>query len=274
MKKIVVTILLLFLVISATPIRASAAGGFVGSKESNVYHVPSCHYVNRILKKNEIWFKTREAADKKGYRGCYVCHAAYIGEDFYYGKTGLYTSNDIAIQNQLEQEYSQGYKDAEAEANKKIEKLENEHKEKLKEEKESSRKTVFYVFVVTSAVFIVIIICIKRSNKSVCSSSNNFNKTIESKETKSATKQTVVETVYTQSKKVTSSAMLNSSFIKKAEYEDRVLYLYFCDGSAYAYYNTTKKVYDELIKSTSAGKYYNEKIKGFYPEAPYHNFSN
>lgn len=35
-------------------------GKFVGSKNSDKYHLPSCHWADRIKPKNRIWFKNEE----------------------------------------------------------------------------------------------------------------------------------------------------------------------------------------------------------------------
>ena len=46
---------------------------FVGSKKSDVYHYPWCHYVDRINPENLISFDTPEDAIAAGYRPCRVC---------------------------------------------------------------------------------------------------------------------------------------------------------------------------------------------------------
>jgi hypothetical protein len=46
---------------------------FVGSIHSNVYHYPTCRYVNQILPQNLIWFSSSEDARAHGYRPCEVC---------------------------------------------------------------------------------------------------------------------------------------------------------------------------------------------------------
>jgi hypothetical protein len=45
----------------------------VGSKNSDVYHYPSCHYVDRITPENLIYFDTPKDAIAAGYRPCKVC---------------------------------------------------------------------------------------------------------------------------------------------------------------------------------------------------------
>ncbi|OIO85543.1 MAG: hypothetical protein AUK32_06985 [Candidatus Aquicultor secundus] len=52
---------------------AAPAGEFAGSVKSNVYHYPSCSYVDRINPENLIWFSSAEDAQAKGYRACKVC---------------------------------------------------------------------------------------------------------------------------------------------------------------------------------------------------------
>jgi LPXTG-motif cell wall-anchored protein len=47
---------------------------FVGSKNSDVYHYPSCSYVDRIKPENRIYFSSPEDAIDHGYRPCKVCN--------------------------------------------------------------------------------------------------------------------------------------------------------------------------------------------------------
>lgn len=42
-------------------------GIFVGSKNSNKYHLPSCQWAKKIKKQNEIWFQSTIEAEKAGY---------------------------------------------------------------------------------------------------------------------------------------------------------------------------------------------------------------
>lgn len=43
-------------------------GGFVASKNSDVYHHKDSYYTERILAENRIWFNTTEEAEAAGYR--------------------------------------------------------------------------------------------------------------------------------------------------------------------------------------------------------------
>lgn len=44
---------------------------YVGSKNSNKYHLPSCSFAKRIKPENRVCFASREEAEKKGYQpGC------------------------------------------------------------------------------------------------------------------------------------------------------------------------------------------------------------
>lgn len=43
-------------------------GIFVGSRNSNKYHLPDCQWAKRIKKENEIWFKSEKEAQEKGYQ--------------------------------------------------------------------------------------------------------------------------------------------------------------------------------------------------------------
>jgi len=51
----------------------SASSYFVGSKNSDVYHYPSCRYAKRIKPENRVYFDTPEEAIAAGYHPCKVC---------------------------------------------------------------------------------------------------------------------------------------------------------------------------------------------------------
>ena len=60
---------------SATPSpTASLQDQFVGSKNSDVYHYPSCSSAQRIKLENQIWFKDSADAQTHGYHACQICH--------------------------------------------------------------------------------------------------------------------------------------------------------------------------------------------------------
>lgn len=48
-------------------------GPFVGSKNSNVYHRPTCSCAENIYDYNEVWFETRANAEDQEYRPCKRC---------------------------------------------------------------------------------------------------------------------------------------------------------------------------------------------------------
>jgi micrococcal nuclease len=48
-------------------------GKYVGSLQSNKYHLPTCRYAASILPANQIWFMSKEEAEKAGYVPCKVC---------------------------------------------------------------------------------------------------------------------------------------------------------------------------------------------------------
>jgi methylphosphotriester-DNA--protein-cysteine methyltransferase len=64
---------LLFSAVALFATGASSVATYVGSKNSNVYHLPSCRYVTKITKEHLITFETKDEAQKKGYRPCKVC---------------------------------------------------------------------------------------------------------------------------------------------------------------------------------------------------------
>ena len=57
----------------APPEETGYTGVYVGSVNSDVYHYPWCHYVDRIKSYNEIWFTSATDAKAHGYRPCKVC---------------------------------------------------------------------------------------------------------------------------------------------------------------------------------------------------------
>jgi competence protein ComEC len=53
-------------------------GEFVGSKNSDKYHYPNCHYVNTISETNRVWFDSVQAAVAAGYVACKGCNPPSI----------------------------------------------------------------------------------------------------------------------------------------------------------------------------------------------------
>lgn len=52
---------------------APVATGFVGNKESKVYHLPSCKVGSKTKPENKVTFATQEEAVKAGYHPCRIC---------------------------------------------------------------------------------------------------------------------------------------------------------------------------------------------------------
>lgn len=52
---------------TATVAAAKTEGKFVGSVNSDLYHDPSCPSASRIKPANQVWFESREEAEKAGY---------------------------------------------------------------------------------------------------------------------------------------------------------------------------------------------------------------
>ncbi len=55
------------------PATPATTGTYVGSKESDKYHYPSCRWAKEIKSGNEMWFQTEGEAVKAGYQPCGVC---------------------------------------------------------------------------------------------------------------------------------------------------------------------------------------------------------
>lgn len=58
---------------AAGPAPAGAPGQFVGSRQSDRYHWPTCRSARAILPENEVWFRSAKAAQEAGYRPCGIC---------------------------------------------------------------------------------------------------------------------------------------------------------------------------------------------------------
>lgn len=50
-----------------------ASAYFVGSEKSAIYHRRECEWAEKINPRNQVIFKTAEAAVSSGYRSCHVC---------------------------------------------------------------------------------------------------------------------------------------------------------------------------------------------------------
>lgn len=48
--------------------------GYVGSKTSKKYHLPTCRYAVKILPEKKLVFASREEAESRGYEPCKVCN--------------------------------------------------------------------------------------------------------------------------------------------------------------------------------------------------------
>lgn len=55
------------------------SGPFIGSKNSDVYHYPSCYHVNAIKQQNRVTFSTVQQACAAGYRPCKDCNPPPCG---------------------------------------------------------------------------------------------------------------------------------------------------------------------------------------------------
>jgi preprotein translocase subunit SecY len=51
----------------------AARSTYVASKNGTTYYLPWCPSVKRILEKNKIWFDSKEAAEKAGFRPAQNC---------------------------------------------------------------------------------------------------------------------------------------------------------------------------------------------------------
>lgn len=56
-----------------------------------------------------------------------------------------------------------------------------------------------------------------------------------------------------------------SSNIAVVEHEGSTLYITFKNKSRYSYEGVTERLYEELIKAESVGKFFNKNVKGVFP---------
>ena len=71
----ILAIIIIAIIIGAVVIGSqNSSGEFVGSKNSDVYHYPSCSYAQRIKASNLIHFSSSQDARNHGYRPCKVCN--------------------------------------------------------------------------------------------------------------------------------------------------------------------------------------------------------
>lgn len=77
-RSAVVMIILLYSIVCSVPALGSPT--FVASRNSDVYHVSSCSYVDRIKESNIIYFSSVEEAEASGRRGCSRCNPGQYRE--------------------------------------------------------------------------------------------------------------------------------------------------------------------------------------------------
>ncbi len=59
----------------AKPAPAPAAGGFVGNKDSKIFHKADCKTAAKMKAENKVSFASKAEAEKAGYKACKVCKA-------------------------------------------------------------------------------------------------------------------------------------------------------------------------------------------------------
>lgn len=74
MRKRILSIIFAVFIVLSLSIEAFAAGNYVASRKSKVFHKASCSYVDQIYNSNKVYYDSPEAAIKAGKRGCYRCH--------------------------------------------------------------------------------------------------------------------------------------------------------------------------------------------------------
>lgn len=59
----------------AKPAPAPAAGGFVGNKDSKIFHKADCKTAAKMKAENKVSFGSKAEAEKAGFKACKVCKA-------------------------------------------------------------------------------------------------------------------------------------------------------------------------------------------------------
>jgi flagellar basal body-associated protein FliL len=69
------SLLAIFLVVAFLAVSVALALDYkyVGSKNSNIYHYPTCRAAQKIKPENLVTFNSAKEAQEKGYRPCKVC---------------------------------------------------------------------------------------------------------------------------------------------------------------------------------------------------------
>lgn len=296
MKKRFASCLTIVVLISfCLPLKIDAAGGYVASSESDVYHVPTCYHVEAIHDNNVIWFKTKVQAKAAGYRPCADCNPDKLGRDFYRGETYAWYSSNPQTQLAFEEEYAaglrQGYDkgyDAGYSAGRSSgrdtgyelgynagvsdtqQRLNKEHRQALaKNTRETVRSTLLAVSIIVFPTFLILILWTRRKlRKQQCL--EEIAK-VRQEELHDSNME-VLQRITPEASDPGYAALHNveSSCISKLDYTEEVLYICFSQGETYAYYNVPKSVYEELVQAQSKGRYFHEKINGVYPYVPYH----
>ncbi len=60
--------------ITQDPISTPSSPQYVGSKNSDKYHLPGCSHAKKINPENQVWFNSKEEAEAAGYTPCSVCN--------------------------------------------------------------------------------------------------------------------------------------------------------------------------------------------------------
>lgn len=263
----------MFVVFLIIPIRTFAAGGYVASRRSDVYHRIDCYYVDRIAEDNLVFYKTSEDAERSRKRGCMRCSPQYTGSDFRVGKTSRWTNSNPMIQSALEDEYQGGYRDGyEKGKNKGYDEgyesgmTAGAYKERLElyEELEKEKTNsfwggiIFSFFVLFPILSIVLESLPKKKDKATIMKEELYKKygAPNSQATQIPNRTT---SIAHQTNELDSSAI---SFI---DYRNNVLILIFKSGKEYHYMGIPQHVYNELLDSPSKEKYFHDNIKGKYP---------
>lgn len=115
-RSAVVMIILLYSIVCSVPALGSPT--FVASRNSDVYHVSSCSYVDRIKESNIIYFSSAEEAEASGRRGCSRCNPGQ-----YRGSTvdsSQSSGSGSSSSDSYSDGYDDGYEDGKASVNKDI----------------------------------------------------------------------------------------------------------------------------------------------------------
>lgn len=280
----------LILLASVLPLPVLAAGEFVASSNSDVFHDPDCSYVDSIASHNLIYFDSLDDALRSGRHGCSRCNpesgnysgpSGSSGSDFdatsyaygfYYGKDygyeiGYAEGIDVGREAGHDYGYAEGKKDGAEEAKAEYETL-------LEEKTATARKNAYSIAAVIFVPLVVFVGAVCAANQKRKSESKISTLRDQLSKAKAASLSQPLHippsdvhfNIREKSPEPAPAPMFfPSSAISMIDYKGGTLILTFARGGTYYYCNVPRSVYEQMLAAPSKGKFFHEHIKDVYP---------